>query len=75
VSLPEARALCAPMWPAEIDTNAGLKSDTRGRVLTSEGRPVEGLYVLRQRPDVYHAGYLSGLGYPVAIHAAGRPTP
>ncbi len=34
----------AAVWPADLASSAGLRTDVNGRVLTSEGQPIAGLY-------------------------------
>ena len=70
------------VWPAEIGTSAGLQTDAHGRVLDSQGQPVQGLYACGNDMASVMQGTYPGpgttlgpaltFGYRVAMHAAGR---
>ncbi|MFT3719200.1 FAD-dependent oxidoreductase [Pseudorhodoferax sp.] len=70
------------VWPAEIGTSTGLRTDADGRVLDAEGRAIAGLYACGNDMASIMLGTYPGpgttlgpaltFGYRVAMHAAGR---
>jgi succinate dehydrogenase/fumarate reductase flavoprotein subunit len=71
------------VWPAEIATSAGLRTNTDAQVLDSQNRVIEGLYAVGNDMASVMAGTYPGpgttlgpaltFGYRAAMHAAGRP--
>lgn len=68
------------VWPAEIGTSSGLRTDADGRVLDSARNPIAGLYACGNDMASVMAGTYPGpgttlgpalvFGYRVALHAA-----
>ena len=42
----EHLAWCLAVWPSDLASSAGLRTDINGRVLTSERLPIPGLYAV-----------------------------
>jgi 3-oxosteroid 1-dehydrogenase len=69
------------IWPGDIGTNGGLKTDARARVLREDGSPIEGLYAVGNcAASVMGRSYAGAgatigpsmvFGYIAARHAAG----
>lgn len=69
------------IWPGDLGTFAGLKTDQFGRVLDEEGHPISGLYAIGNDMASIFGGNYSGaginlgpamtFGYIVGRHAAG----
>lgn len=70
------------IFPSEIASSAGLKTNADGQVLTDEGRVIEGLYACGNDMASVMAGTYPGpgttlgpgitFGYRIAMHAAGK---
>ncbi|WP_083745363.1 FAD-binding protein [Variovorax sp. KK3] len=70
------------VWPAEIATSAGLRTDADARVLDAQEKPVDGLYAVGNDMASVMAGTYPGpgttlgpaltFGFRAAMHAAAR---
>jgi predicted oxidoreductase len=50
------------LWPGDIGTSIGLATDENGRILTSEGLPIEGLYACGNDMGSVMRGHYPGPG-------------
>lgn len=73
------------VWPAEIGTSAGLRTNRDAQLLDANGNVIEGLYAIGNDMASIMAGTYPGPGttigpamtfaYRAVMHAAGRPVP